>query len=469
MAIASLACSCAGLLFGVFGTIPGIICGARALRQIKGNPGLKGRGLALAGVITGCVLSLIWIPLAIILAVATLSGARAVKQLRSRLAAMPASSATTNEDITADLAPDPAGWMPELGGVSPPDAPVSGRVQGLAFTPTEIELSCATFSHLEFTHRLSTPTREEMVSLVLEFDQADADKYSGRTLSAGRDGTVSVQPQEGWSQRTPRIRMVWIEPGTKPLRERMHDTLTASYPCALRLEFGELKGDQLPGRIYLCLLDRNKSFLRGKFVAKVKRNGPVTVSGRHVAGGRGPDGPPPDTEPDGAGWTLNLAGAVIPDVVATGRVHGVAFKVERVAFQGPRLTLRQGAGFFAERELEILVWDAVSEPGKLSGRTIEVLPDDTGPGKPNVRMSWMAPGQTLPETSHIDRYALRLEFGELKGGRLPCRIYLCLLDYDKSFVRGNFVASTFQLPSAPGPGPTRSPNFPFPGPRAGRR
>ena len=38
----------------------------------------------------------------------------------------------------------------------------------------------------------------------------------------------------------------------------------------MRLEFGELKEGRLPGRIYLCILDRGKSFIRGKFVVVPK-------------------------------------------------------------------------------------------------------------------------------------------------------------------------------------------------------
>ena len=45
--------SLSALLFGPLGFIPGIICGHLALSSIKEHPGLKGRGIALAGLIVG--------------------------------------------------------------------------------------------------------------------------------------------------------------------------------------------------------------------------------------------------------------------------------------------------------------------------------------------------------------------------------------------------------------------------------
>jgi hypothetical protein len=53
LAIASLVLSLSALLLGPLGFIPGIICGHLALSSIKADPALKGRGMALAGLIVG--------------------------------------------------------------------------------------------------------------------------------------------------------------------------------------------------------------------------------------------------------------------------------------------------------------------------------------------------------------------------------------------------------------------------------
>lgn len=466
LAIASLICSCAGLLLAFVGTIPGIILGLKALRRIRANPALSGKGLAIAGLATGLVLTLVWIPLAFILSVATVSGFRAARAFQAQqAAALRSGGVATNEDITIDLSSDTSGWMADLAGVSLPDTAAEGRLGGVVFKPTEIELQGYPSSDLEFTYRLSTSTREELMALTIEFGQEDVTKYSGRAITVSKDGEVKVQPSEGWTQRPPRFRLIWTEPGTKPFRERVHDTFTLSYPCALRLEFGQLKDGKLPGRIYLCILDKNKSLLRGKFTATVSQN---TSFPGAAPGTPRPDEPPADTNPDAAGWTLDLRDATIPEGMPTGRVHGISFKTERAALEGPMIKLRQGRGFFPDREFEILVWDAIAEPARLGGRTIEVQPGDSGP-KPQVRVSWMNPGGQLPESITANTYAMKLEMGAVKNGWITGRIYLCVADHEKSFVRGKFTLALGQrvlaAPPNASPRPPVQPSLPVMPPR----
>jgi hypothetical protein len=38
----------------------------------------------------------------------------------------------------------------------------------------------------------------------------------------------------------------------------------------MRLEFGALENGKLPGKIYVCLPDKMKSFVGGRFVAEIK-------------------------------------------------------------------------------------------------------------------------------------------------------------------------------------------------------
>jgi hypothetical protein len=39
----------------------------------------------------------------------------------------------------------------------------------------------------------------------------------------------------------------------------------------MKLEFGEVKEGRLPGRIYLCYPDDERSYVAGRFVAKVAK------------------------------------------------------------------------------------------------------------------------------------------------------------------------------------------------------
>lgn len=62
LAIFSLVLSVLGLFCcALFTGIPGIICGHLALSKIEKNPGLEGRGLAVAGLVIGYFASLAWL------------------------------------------------------------------------------------------------------------------------------------------------------------------------------------------------------------------------------------------------------------------------------------------------------------------------------------------------------------------------------------------------------------------------
>ena len=444
MAIASLACSIAGLPFGYLGTIPGIICGSKALRQIKKNPGLGGKGMALAGLITGCILSAIWIPLTYIMVVATISGFHAVSQMKNRVSAAPA---MVNTDVAADLTPDGSGWRPDLAGVTIPDAPVSGRIQGLPFTVrtvavdpvfgtlefgydnTDTESSSAAWKHFGLSLKLSdgsTGSRLDAMNPAQYFEEKTFAKYGKRTFLVQTDDMVSLQPPADWSFAKPSIRMTWLEPGPQPLPDRSHDTLSAPYKYALRLELDELKNGKLPGRIYLCVLDKKKSFICGRFVAN--------VVAQHSS-------LPPDIKPDAAGWTLDLTNATIPDTLASGRITGRPFKTQAVELEFGSLVFRQGT-MLDKQEFKLDLRRprlsdpthhfSLFDPAQFSGQTIIVSGQE--PFGEQTRLSLWPMDSGMP-----DKYVMRLEFGELKDGKLPGRIYLCVLDRGKSFLCGKFV------------------------------
>jgi len=49
----SLVCACLSLICGIFGAIPAIILGHKGLFEIKTNPAMQGREMAIAGLIIG--------------------------------------------------------------------------------------------------------------------------------------------------------------------------------------------------------------------------------------------------------------------------------------------------------------------------------------------------------------------------------------------------------------------------------
>jgi peptidyl-prolyl cis-trans isomerase B (cyclophilin B) len=54
-----LVCSCVALVCGLFASIPGVILGHLALAEIKKNPHLQGKGMAIAGLIVGYIMILL--------------------------------------------------------------------------------------------------------------------------------------------------------------------------------------------------------------------------------------------------------------------------------------------------------------------------------------------------------------------------------------------------------------------------
>jgi hypothetical protein len=73
LAITSLAFSCASLIIWPFGFIPGIILGFMAISGNSSNPQMKGRGIAIAGVVVGIVFAVAFIPLLLLALVAFLT------------------------------------------------------------------------------------------------------------------------------------------------------------------------------------------------------------------------------------------------------------------------------------------------------------------------------------------------------------------------------------------------------------
>ena len=147
-----------------------------------------------------------------------------------------------------------------------------------------------------------------------------------------------------------------------------------------------------------------------------------------------------DTGPDGSGWTLKLAGVEIPSAPVTGRIHGQPFKMEKATLEGGWLKFVEGKDFFADREMDVVVFE--NDATKLSGRTFTVPKEEFG-SNPHIYVHWKEAGGDAPkQRSFMDRYALRLEFGQWSAGKLTGKIYLCVPDKEKSFIAG-----TFEVPS----------------------
>ncbi len=176
--------------------------------------------------------------------------------------------------------------------------------------------------------------------------------------------------------------------------------------------------------------------VRMKQAAPYATRSPQTVSRTHPRAAAPAEKETTDTEPDGSGWAMNLAGVEFPSGAVTGRIQGQPFKMEKVTLQGGWLKFSEGKDFFADREMDVVLFE--NDVIRLSGRTFTVPKKEFGTN-PHIWMKWKPEGENAPkQRCFTDRYALRLEFGQLSGGKLPGKIYLCLPDLEKSFVAGSF-------------------------------
>jgi len=153
-------------------------------------------------------------------------------------------------------------------------------------------------------------------------------------------------------------------------------------------------------------------------------------------------------------WTLDLKAARIPSGKANGTVSGAAFVADRAYVQRTTsshvLTVRQGEGFQADREIIIALPAKAGQ--KLDEATWDISKDQTT-GVPRVIKRWIAGGK-LQMKPYTNGYAMKLEFGKTTYGSLPTRVFIALPDEEKTVIGGTVEAS-FLLPGGAQARPTR--------------
>lgn len=103
-----------------------------------------------------------------------------------------------------------------------------------------------------------------------------------------------------------------------------------------------------------------------------------------------------------------------------GELYGQTFKPLHGELLDGVLVLREGDGFFAQRELRITLPKSLLNQD-LATLRLDVLPQDSGE-LPEVEIMWLQPGQSLPEARRISRgYTLHLDLirqtaNQLQGG-----------------------------------------------------
>jgi hypothetical protein len=180
--------------------------------------------------------------------------------LKGKTGAPPASTnGTTSQSngINPGPATDPAAVPPmaddtnyllNLAGVKIPDSTAAGRIHGEDFLTER-----AVYARGSLTLRTG---RKGPVNfgVSINFNGAEAEALAGKNLNIVADTNKSAL-----------VTLHWPEDG------ETHETHKDSYEInyALRLEFGSLTNRHLPGRIYLCTPDPQKSYVMGTFNAEV--------------------------------------------------------------------------------------------------------------------------------------------------------------------------------------------------------
>lgn len=131
-------------------------------------------------------------------------------------------------------------------------------------------------------------------------------------------------------------------------------------------------------------------------------------------------------------------GPVIPNEPVHGRMHDVAFRVERAEIESGVLTLSQGTEPLDTEIAFVLQTRPWEVP---SGRSFKIVNQPAGSATPQVRVRWRENGQNAPrQREYTEKYTLVLELGPERDRKISGKVYLALPDEQKSQIAGTFEA-----------------------------
>jgi DNA-directed RNA polymerase subunit RPC12/RpoP len=142
-------------------------------------------------------------------------------------------------------------WMLSLEGVTIPDSPAAGRIHGQDFLAERASFS----TNGMLTIRAGTRGAVDF-GLTVNFNGAAVESLAGQTINVTTN-----------AEKAARLTLRWRD-GSQALR----DSFDGGY--ALRLEFGALANNRIPGKIYFCAPDDLKSYVMGTFNLEIRRPRP---------------------------------------------------------------------------------------------------------------------------------------------------------------------------------------------------
>jgi hypothetical protein len=142
-------------------------------------------------------------------------------------------------------------WMLALNTNGIPALPVAGRIHGKDFI-----VERAAFQNGSLTLRWGTRGGMEF-GAIINFSGAQPEELAGKTINVTTN-----------AEKAARVTLRWKDTDGKVQKENYDGDY------ALHLEFGALEKNRLPGKIYLCLPDDEKSYLLGTFNADARKPKP---------------------------------------------------------------------------------------------------------------------------------------------------------------------------------------------------
>ena len=203
------------------------------------------------------------IVIVVVVLIALVGAGAAVFAFRGKIFQSAGAPDVTTDDTNQMLAKKPAkpivvappasdtNWMLSLDGVTNfPDAPVAGRIHAQDFI-----VERAYFQNGILTMREGARGPMEF-GCTINFGGAQAEALSGQTINVTTNADTAARVTLRWKN----------DEGSGK------DNFDSGY--AMRLEFGALANNHLPGKIYLCLPDDEKSYLMGTFNADARKPKP---------------------------------------------------------------------------------------------------------------------------------------------------------------------------------------------------
>ncbi len=172
----------------------------------------------------------------------------AAKSLAEQAVAAASAAAEKKEKIISAPPANDANWSLALGTNAIAETPVAGRIHGQDFI-----VERANFQNGLLTLRAGTHGPVEFGVLV-HFGGAQAESLAGQSLNVAADTDKAAKVSFRWKD----------ENGT--VQKEMFDN-----GYAMRLEFGALANNRLPGKLWLCTPDKEKSYLLGSFNADARK------------------------------------------------------------------------------------------------------------------------------------------------------------------------------------------------------